>query len=225
MASIDNLIDTVARLRAPDGCPWDREQTHRSLCGGMIEEVAEFIETVDLDEKPHMCEELGDPITVEEMARRKNQLYLEIALKGTPIYPEMLKFIKMLVREGIPIALASGTSSAVLNRLVYHLGLQQYFDAVISSEEVEKSKPEPDVFLAAAEKLHTMPENCLVIEDSAFGIEAGLRAGMQVMAVPYITDAPLDEIFSKSDILFPQGQTEFTAEKAMVWFNDRYLQE
>lgn len=165
------------------------------------------------------------PITVEEMARRKNQLYLEIALKGTPIYPEMLKFIKMLVREGIPIALASGTSSAVLNRLVYHLGLQQYFDAVISSEEVEKSKPEPDVFLAAAEKLHTMPENCLVVEDSAFGIEAGLRAGMQVMAVPYITDAPLDEIFSKSDILFPQGQTEFTAGKAMVWFNDRYLQE
>ena len=60
MASIDNLIDTVARLRAPGGCPWDREQTHRSLCGGMIEEVAEFIETVDLDEKPHMCEELGD---------------------------------------------------------------------------------------------------------------------------------------------------------------------
>ena len=108
---------------------------------------------------------------------------------------------------------------------LWYLGLQQYFDAVISSEEVEKSKPEPDVFLAAAEKLHTMPENCLVVEDSAFGIEAGLRAGMQVMAVPYITDAPLDEIFSKSDILFPQGQTEFTAEKAMVWFNDRYLQE
>lgn len=60
MASIDDLIATVARLRAPDGCPWDREQTHRSLCAGIIEEVAEFIETVDLDEKAHMCEELGD---------------------------------------------------------------------------------------------------------------------------------------------------------------------
>lgn len=60
MASIDDLIATVARLRAPNGCPWDREQTHRSLCAGMVEEVAEFIETVDLDEKAHMCEELGD---------------------------------------------------------------------------------------------------------------------------------------------------------------------
>lgn len=60
MAAIDELIATVARLRAPSGCPWDREQTHRSLCAGIIEETAEFLETVDLGEKAHMCEELGD---------------------------------------------------------------------------------------------------------------------------------------------------------------------
>lgn len=60
MASIDNLLETIKRLRAPDGCPWDREQTHRSLCDCLVEETAEFIETVDLDEKAHMCEELGD---------------------------------------------------------------------------------------------------------------------------------------------------------------------
>ncbi len=60
MASIDHLLETITRLRAPDGCPWDREQTHRSLCDCLVEEVAEFIETVDLDEKAHMCEELGD---------------------------------------------------------------------------------------------------------------------------------------------------------------------
>lgn len=60
MSSIENLLETIARLRAPDGCPWDREQTHRSLCECLVEEAAEFIETVDLDEKAHMCEELGD---------------------------------------------------------------------------------------------------------------------------------------------------------------------
>lgn len=60
MSSIDNLLETITRLRAPDGCPWDREQTHRSLCDCLVEEVAEFIETVDLNEKAHMCEELGD---------------------------------------------------------------------------------------------------------------------------------------------------------------------
>lgn len=60
MSSIENLLETIARLRAPDGCPWDREQTHRSLCECLVEEAAEFIETVDFDEKAHMCEELGD---------------------------------------------------------------------------------------------------------------------------------------------------------------------
>lgn len=176
-----------------------------------------------------MMEELNKrynlPVTVEEMTKEKNRLYLDIALKGTPIYPEILKFIKILVREGIPLALASGTSSSILNRLVYHLELQQYFDAVISSDDVGKSKPEPDIFLEAAKKIHTEPKNCLVVEDSAFGIEAGIRAGMQIMAVPYITDEPLDEIFFKSDMLFSCGQSEFSAEKAMAWFNTRYLQE
>lgn len=164
-------------------------------------------------------------VTVEDMVKQKNRLYLNIALKNTPIYPEMLQFIKMLVREGIPIALASGTSSSVLNRLVYHLGLNQYFDAVISSDEIGKSKPEPDIFLEAAKKIHSAPKNCLVVEDSAFGIEAGLRAGMQVMAIPYIIDEPLNEIFFKSDILFQHGQSEFSAKKAMDWVNVRYLQE
>lgn len=176
-----------------------------------------------------MMEELNRrynlPVTVEEMAKEKNKLYLELALKNTPIYPEMLKFIQMLVRDGITVALASGTSSSVLNRLVYHLKLQQYFDAVISSDDVGKSKPEPDIFLEAAKRIHTAPENCLVVEDSAFGIQAGLLAGMQVMAVPYITGEPLDEIFFKSDILFRNGQAQFTAEEAMAWVNERYLQE
>ena len=98
------------------------------------------------------------PVMAENMIKEKNKLYLDLALKNTPIYPEMLKFIKMLVREGIAVALASGTSSSILNRLVYHLDLQQYFDAVISSDDVGKSKPEPDIFLEAAKKIHTDPK-------------------------------------------------------------------
>lgn len=81
MPSIDNLLETIARLRAPDGCPWDREQTHRSLCDCLVEEVAEFIETVDLDEKAHMCEELGDlllqVVMHAEIARERGDFSFE----------------------------------------------------------------------------------------------------------------------------------------------------
>jgi MazG family protein len=58
--AIDELRQTIARLRAPDGCPWDIEQTHQSLVRCLIDEVSELIETIDREDYPHMREELGD---------------------------------------------------------------------------------------------------------------------------------------------------------------------
>ncbi|WOO40141.1 MazG family protein [Rubellicoccus peritrichatus] len=60
MSAIDDLRETVARLRAPDGCPWDIEQTHKSLCDCLIEECGELLDTIDREDFEHMREELGD---------------------------------------------------------------------------------------------------------------------------------------------------------------------
>lgn len=60
MSAIDDLKATMARLRAPDGCPWDQEQTHASLVRCLIDEVSELIDTIDRNDYPHMREELGD---------------------------------------------------------------------------------------------------------------------------------------------------------------------
>jgi XTP/dITP diphosphohydrolase/tetrapyrrole methylase family protein/MazG family protein len=60
MSAIEDLQRTMARLRAPDGCPWDQEQTHASLVRCLIDEVSELIETIDREDYPHMREELGD---------------------------------------------------------------------------------------------------------------------------------------------------------------------
>ncbi len=60
MSAIDDLRGTMARLRAPDGCPWDREQTHQSICDCLVEEVAELLDAIDRNDFPHMREELGD---------------------------------------------------------------------------------------------------------------------------------------------------------------------
>ena len=60
MSAIDDLRETVARLRAPDGCPWDREQTHQTLARCLIDECSELLETIDRLDLPHMREELGD---------------------------------------------------------------------------------------------------------------------------------------------------------------------
>jgi XTP/dITP diphosphohydrolase/tetrapyrrole methylase family protein/MazG family protein len=58
--ALDKLRQTIARLRAPDGCPWDIEQTHQSLVRCLIDEVSELIDTIDREDYPHMREELGD---------------------------------------------------------------------------------------------------------------------------------------------------------------------
>lgn len=60
MSAIDDLKATMARLRAPDGCPWDQEQTHATLVRCLIDEVSELIDTIDRNDYPHMREELGD---------------------------------------------------------------------------------------------------------------------------------------------------------------------
>lgn len=60
MSALDDLRETVARLRAPGGCPWDMEQTHQSICDCLIEEVAELLDTIDRGDFEHMREELGD---------------------------------------------------------------------------------------------------------------------------------------------------------------------
>ena len=89
MQSMDELKTTIARLRAPDGCPWDQEQTHASLVRCLIDEVSELIETIDRGDLPHMREELGDVLiqvvfhaqlaaeagafTLEDVAREVNE--------------------------------------------------------------------------------------------------------------------------------------------------------
>lgn len=60
MSAIEDLCKTVARLRAPDGCPWDREQDHQSLARCLIDECSELLDTIDRLDLPHMREELGD---------------------------------------------------------------------------------------------------------------------------------------------------------------------
>ena len=60
MSAIDELRQTMARLRGPGGCPWDQEQTHSTLVRCLIDEVSELIDTIDRGDMPHMREELGD---------------------------------------------------------------------------------------------------------------------------------------------------------------------
>lgn len=83
----------------------------------------------------------------------------------------------------VPMAVASGGERIVLEATLNNIRLRNFFDVVVSIDDVEKGKPEPDIFLLAAQKLNISPQDCIVYEDSDGGLEAARRAGMRSIDV------------------------------------------
>ena len=102
---------------------------------------------------------------------------------------ELLDYLK---ENGIKIAIASGSSRQSISHHLGVVGAADDFDAVVGGMDVEHGKPEPDIFLLAAEKLGADPSDCFVFEDSANGVRAGYRAGMRVIGIKDIVDFPKD---------------------------------
>jgi len=118
-----------------------------------------------------------------------NKVIEKVKLHGTAL-PGVYQTIQLLKEKECPIALASSSSLKIINTVLQQLSLHDSFDVVHSAETEEFGKPHPAVFLTAAEKLNVEPKNCLVLEDSKAGMEAGLRAEMQVIVVPEINTQP-----------------------------------
>jgi len=87
-------------------------------------------------------------------------------------------------RGKVPMAVASGGSRIVVEKTLQMVGISDWFDEVVSNDEVANGKPAPDIFLEAASRLGVAPADCVVFEDGRAGIEAALAAGMEVVTVP-----------------------------------------
>lgn len=96
--------------------------------------------------------------------------------------PGLVNLLENLQEYGIPMAVASSSDAAIIDIILDKSGLRKYFNHTVSSGEIGKSKPEPDVFLHAAKLLGVSPENCIVFEDSKNGIKAAKAAGMYCIA-------------------------------------------
>ena len=162
-------------------------------------------------------ERYGLRASVEELFTAKNRRYLELARSSTRAYPEMRKFVELLAAEGVPMAVASGSSPEAIEAVLTGTGLDAHLRSVVSADEVPHGKPAPDVFLEAARRLGADPADCVVLEDAAPGAAAAHAAGMRCIALPYVAaqaDAPE---FATAGLLLRGGQEEFTAQAAFDW--------
>ncbi|MFB6848973.1 HAD family hydrolase [Streptomyces sp. NPDC056373] len=159
----------------------------------------------------------GLPASVDDMVALKNRHYLELARSATRAYPEMRAFVELLAAEGVPMAVASGSSPQAIAAVLTGTGLDARLQTVVSADEVAHGKPAPDVFLEAARRLGAAPSGCVVLEDAAPGAAAAHAAGMRCIAIPYVPAQANAPEFATAGLLLRGGQEQFTARSAYDW--------
>lgn len=138
---------------------------------------------------------------IEALSIRKEELYRELVKEqGVTILPGARELLAALKDAGIPRSVGSSTPRVNLDAIFETTGLGDYFDAVVSANDVIHGKPAPDVFLKAASFLGVEPAKCVVFEDALFGIDAAQRAGMKVVGVA-TTNPP--ELLTHADAVVP----------------------
>lgn len=156
------------------GIPFDRTANNRfrgvsrMACMDILEEIG------------------GKSYTDEEKvayATWKNDYYRELLGEMSPadLSPEVKNTLDELRRRGYLLAIGSSSKNAKF--ILQRLGLEGYFDAISDGTNITKSKPDPEVFLKAADFVSTPCENCLVVEDAVSGVEAAHAAGMKAASV------------------------------------------
>jgi len=151
------------------GCEFDEELFYS--WGGMP--VAEIIAALNVRH--------GLTMPAEEIARRKEGMYYNI-LPQLKAVPEVLEHIQMSHGK-IPFAVVSGSTRASVTKSLEALGILDKFETLVCAGDYTKSKPDPEPFLIAAERLGVVPQDCLVFEDTEMGIQAATAAGMASVKV------------------------------------------
>ena len=127
----------------------------------------------------HIIDQKG----LDVLADEKEEIYREIFEKTIKPTSGLIEFLKDLKKMGIKMGVGSSGQSANVNFVLERCGISTFFDVIANGDMVTKCKPDPEVFILAANLLGTKPEECVVIEDSFAGIEAAHSAGMKVIAM------------------------------------------
>lgn len=152
-----------------------------------------------------MCEKLVKryhlPVTARQLAAEKTHRYLEDLHNDATIapIPGVAELIADLHSHGVPLALASSSYRDVIQAVLNKFGLERYFRAIVSGDQVASGKPDPEIFLEASARLEIPPARCAVVEDSANGVEAAKAAGM--FCIGFINPGSGEQNLSAADIL------------------------
>ena len=165
------------------------ENASRDMMGMSSPEWSRYMrEEIGIDEEP---EEIS-----AEVVRRLERIYRD----ELPLVEGAVEAVERVARRW-PAAVASSSNRELIDLVLELSGLARSFAATVSSEEVARGKPAPDVYLEAARRLGVAPERCAGVEDSENGILSAKAAGMRVLAIPNPQYPPHDEALAAADVV------------------------
>lgn len=131
-----------------------------------------------------------DDATLAELMRAKAGALLQIAARGVRSFPGVVSLVRELVEHGVPLAVASGALRHEIEIFMEALGLKDAFPLIVAADDVQRSKPDPETYRAALERVKAKlgddsldPRACIAIEDTPAGIQSARAAGLYVIAV------------------------------------------
>jgi HAD superfamily hydrolase (TIGR01509 family) len=146
----------------------------------------------------YMHDMVGVPDPPEEISaevvRRLERIYRE----NLPLFDGAVAAVERLAARW-PLGLASSSNRELIDLVLDLSGLAAHFRVTVSSEEVARGKPAPDVYLEAARRLQVAPDRCAAVEDSENGIKAAKAAGMRVLAIPNPVYPPAEDALAQAD--------------------------
>jgi HAD superfamily hydrolase (TIGR01509 family) len=165
-----NEID--AKLLSEYGVSY-RGEYHRDVLGVSYRLAVEFYKKA-----------FGLFASVEELMRRRGVIATEFFANRVGLFPSTKRTLERLREMKVRLAVATSSVSASARPFLDRHELTPFFDVIVTGDEIERGKPDPDIYLRAAKKLGIGADACLVIEDAPSGIAAGKAAGMRVAAIP-----------------------------------------
>ncbi|MBN2043043.1 MAG: HAD family phosphatase [Candidatus Aenigmarchaeota archaeon] len=200
------MINTI--IFDMDGVLLDSVPQHRQAFAEVFRDVGVHVSNDDFREVSGMttpdiirniAKKHGMEVDVEVMSEKKDKKALEKISKDMRIFDGVRDVVKNLRNNGFRIGFASSSDKSVIDHFMEKGGLKGMFDSVVMGIDLHRSKPDPEVFLLATEKMGSRPESSVVVEDARNGIIAAKRARMKCIAIK--NDFIRPEDIKKADVI------------------------
>jgi HAD superfamily hydrolase (TIGR01509 family) len=169
-----------------------RGEYHQNVLGVSYRLVVEFYKKA-----------FGVSVPTEEMMRRRGEIATEFFANRVGLFPHVREALEELQQMKLHLAVATSSVSASARPFLDRHQLTDFFEVIVTGDEVERGKPAPDIYLRAADKLGIPAEACLVIEDALPGVAAARAANMRVAAIPDRRFVDPREYEKKADYVLP----------------------